>query len=446
MPLLPFSDFTPQVNSDWNATSGVAQILNKPTIPAAQVNSDWNATSGVSQILNKPTIPPSFDQSLNTTDSPTFYDISATDVIISPVGTLDSVTWGYINGTSSELNSDGSISLYNRPELPNNGASPNTLMAVLADLYWYKSAYVKYKVMLSGYSTSADLANAGNISLKNIDNTFTAGQTITNTASTSALTASYSVTGANTTPLLDLSGTWNTTGVATGIKLNITSTASATTSKLFDLQTSGASAFSVQKDGTIAFNSVAGSGAGYGNFTPANTPAINLYQSTGLRMQLRPTDLTFYTATGSTNPVILTADASNTLALRNGTAAQLFRIYNTYTDASNYERGFMRWNSNTLEIGTEAGGTGTARALNIIGSNADFTIGGTLSMRVRSGSSNANTITCYAGIEWAYPATSANPTTTDIASGRSRMWKNTTTGVVALWANDGGTMKSLALV
>jgi hypothetical protein len=73
-----------QVNSDWDATSGVAQILNKPdlsvyaetadlatvattgsyndlsdkpSIPAAQVNSDWNASSGVAQILNKPTIP-----------------------------------------------------------------------------------------------------------------------------------------------------------------------------------------------------------------------------------------------------------------------------------------------------------------------------------------------------------------------------------------------------
>ena len=45
------------VNPDWNATSGDAQILNKPTIPAAQVNSDWNASSGVSQILNKPAIP-----------------------------------------------------------------------------------------------------------------------------------------------------------------------------------------------------------------------------------------------------------------------------------------------------------------------------------------------------------------------------------------------------
>lgn len=48
-----------QVNSDWNASSGVAMILNKPIIPAAQVNSDWNASSGVAQILNKPTIPSS---------------------------------------------------------------------------------------------------------------------------------------------------------------------------------------------------------------------------------------------------------------------------------------------------------------------------------------------------------------------------------------------------
>lgn len=40
------------------ATSGSYNDLsNKPTIPAAQVNSDWNATSGVAEILNKPSIP-----------------------------------------------------------------------------------------------------------------------------------------------------------------------------------------------------------------------------------------------------------------------------------------------------------------------------------------------------------------------------------------------------
>ena len=40
-------------------------LTNKPTIPAAQVNSDWNASSGVAQILNKPSM---------TTETLTFID------------------------------------------------------------------------------------------------------------------------------------------------------------------------------------------------------------------------------------------------------------------------------------------------------------------------------------------------------------------------------------
>ena len=45
------------VQPDWNQSDTTADdyIKNKPTIPAAQVNSDWNASTGVSQILNKPT-------------------------------------------------------------------------------------------------------------------------------------------------------------------------------------------------------------------------------------------------------------------------------------------------------------------------------------------------------------------------------------------------------
>lgn len=78
---------TAQVNSDWNSTSGVSQVLNKPalfsgayadligkptlfsgnyadlsgkpTIPAAQIQSDWNQTNTASLdfIKNKPAIP-----------------------------------------------------------------------------------------------------------------------------------------------------------------------------------------------------------------------------------------------------------------------------------------------------------------------------------------------------------------------------------------------------
>jgi hypothetical protein len=64
-----------------------------------------------------------------------------------------------------------------------------------------------------------------------------------------------------------------------------------------------------------------------------------------------------------TPDVLLYRDAANKLALRNGTAAQTFNVYNTFTDASNYERGRIAWLSNVLTIGTEKLGTGVARAL-----------------------------------------------------------------------------------
>jgi hypothetical protein len=68
-----------------------------------------------------------------------------------------------------------------------------------------------------------------------------------------------------------------------------------------------------------------------------------------------------YNSTSATGDTILRRDAANTLALRNGENAQAFNVYNTFTDASNYERGFVKWNANVLEIGTEAAGTGVNR-------------------------------------------------------------------------------------
>ena len=38
-------------------TGSYTDLTNKPTIPAAQVNSDWNASSGLGVILNKPVVP-----------------------------------------------------------------------------------------------------------------------------------------------------------------------------------------------------------------------------------------------------------------------------------------------------------------------------------------------------------------------------------------------------
>lgn len=71
------------------------------------------------------------------------------------------------------------------------------------------------------------------------------------------------------------------------------------------------------------------------------------------------------------------AAASTLLDLRLGGAKKVeiiksgaFQSYNTYTDASNYERAYMRWESNVFVLGAERAGTGTERALRIgTGSN-----------------------------------------------------------------------------
>ena len=92
--------------SNWNATSGNNQILNKPTIPAAQVNSDWNAVSGVAEILNKPTIPvlPATIVEDVTATAPlsssggTTPDISITQADSTTDGYLSSADWNTFDG------------------------------------------------------------------------------------------------------------------------------------------------------------------------------------------------------------------------------------------------------------------------------------------------------------------------------------------------------------
>jgi len=66
-----------------------------------------------------------------------------------------------------------------------------------------------------------------------------------------------------------------------------------------------------------------------------------------------------------TTDVSLWREGIGILAQRVGTAAQAFRIYGTYTDATNYERAMVGWNSTTFEVGTEKSGTGASRNLRL---------------------------------------------------------------------------------
>ena len=69
--------------------------------------------------------------------------------------------------------------------------------------------------------------------------------------------------------------------------------------------------------------------------------------------------LGFSTAIAASIDVSLNRDAADILALRRDTNAQTFRVYNTYTDASNYRRWNLSWNTTTAIMQVVGAGTGT---------------------------------------------------------------------------------------
>ena len=64
-----------------------------------------------------------------------------------------------------------------------------------------------------------------------------------------------------------------------------------------------------------------------------------------------------------TADTMLRRQGANIIAQRNGTTAQEWQLYHTYTDASNYERVRITWSSNRAYIITGAAGSGTNRDL-----------------------------------------------------------------------------------
>ncbi len=58
-------------------------------------------------------------------------------------------------------------------------------------------------------------------------------------------------------------------------------------------------------------------------------------------------------------------DGAGLIAARVGSTAHDLRIYNTYTNSSNYERGHIGFQSNIYTIGSYAAGTGTLRGINV---------------------------------------------------------------------------------
>jgi hypothetical protein len=66
----------------------------------------------------------------------------------------------------------------------------------------------------------------------------------------------------------------------------------------------------------------------------------------------------------------LQRETNNSLAQRNGTNPQTLFLFNTYSNSTNYERGFLRWTNNAFQFGTSADGSGQARDVQILPNNA----------------------------------------------------------------------------
>ncbi len=179
------------------------------------------------------------------------------------------------------------------------------------------------------------------------------GTTISGGALTiSASSATFATGSIATSQPLALTQTWTNAAVTyTGLQVNVTDTASNAASLLMDLRVGGVSRFAIGKTGftfraATIFAGISSDGSG--------RILLNSSTAGGVRVS---GDLQI----GLSDTVLLRDGAANTLAQRNGTAAQESRIYGTYTGAGDYRRLALKMSSaGVAQIVAEGAGSGAA--------------------------------------------------------------------------------------
>jgi hypothetical protein len=198
-------------------------------------------------------------------------------------------------------------------------------------------------------TTAANLTatGSGTVTVSGAGGTTISGGPLTISAS-SATFATGSIAASQP---LALTQTWTNAAVTyTGLQVNVTDTASNAASLLADFQVGGSSRFRVSKTGfsfraATIFADIGADGVGRILLNPSTSGGVRV--SGDLQIGVSDT--------------VLTRDgAANTLAQRNGTAAQESRIYGTYTGATNFERLSLKYNAadTAFQIGTEKGSAG----------------------------------------------------------------------------------------
>lgn len=194
-----------------------------------------------------------------------------------------------------------------------------------------------------------------------------------------------------------ISQTWNNAAVAfTGLKVNAAGTSdanSASGSLLADFQVNAVSKASVNKNGLVSVPDSAGTGGFV--FRPGNTGSGGIgYLSGGGYGVWAGAGAAIGFSTGAALigniQTALYTDGAGQLALRNGAAAQTFRVYRSYLNAGvDYERLSFSHDGTQFSIGSERGGSGVAQSLRIYGpSNANLDFANGVSFRNATGSTN----------------------------------------------------------
>ena len=182
-------------------------------------------------------------------------------------------------------------------------------------------------------------------------------------------------TGTTTKPhvLIEPTGTtstgWSTSGTGFGVNA-----ASGFAGNLLDLQVNGSAKFKVANNGAISIGSSVTIGDGNNGIVINNTGStssgtVYIGEYAGVpKVTVNSTGAIGFSASSgtvdggnSTQDTLLARDAAGIFAQRRGANAQTYRLYNTYTDASNYERLSTTWTSNVCYTKPENAGTGAAR-------------------------------------------------------------------------------------
>jgi len=244
--------------------------------------------------------------------------------------------------------------------------------------------------------TTDELTVAGDI---NLDDGGTFSTTVQSVTPTANRTISFPdatgtvalVSGANGTIQYNDAGTlkgnsnftvnvdWdNPSTTFTALKVNVPDVLQgAGDSKLLDLQAGGTSQAFIESDGLGHFGSNSANRVriGYNPSPPGGSQRMGLFATGGGRLWLGGYSNTYFGANGDigisgrffgfsattqgTLDVLLSRDDANILAQRNGTAAQTFRLYNTWGNSGvDFERTSITRDSSGLVIDAQKGGTG----------------------------------------------------------------------------------------